>query len=58
MKRAAFREIEKMFPDRVLDYELIENPEDFNQFIEIHRKAEEVTAELNSKLKKIEKIIE
>jgi Leucine-rich repeat (LRR) protein len=58
MKRAAFGEIEKMFPDRMLDYELIENPEDLKQLIEAHCKFLEAEAELDSTLKNFEKVIE
>jgi hypothetical protein len=58
LKRVAFREIENMFPGRVLDYQLIRKPEDFNQLIEVHRKFQQVQAELDLKLKKIEKMIE
>jgi hypothetical protein len=58
MKRVAFREIEKMFPGRVLDYQLIGNPDDLKHLIKVHRKFQEFEAELDSKLKKIEKMID
>jgi Leucine-rich repeat (LRR) protein len=58
MKRAAFRQIEKMFPERMLEYELLGKPEDLRQLIEIHRKAQKVNAELDATLKKFEKVIE
>jgi BTB/POZ domain len=58
IKRAAFEEIEKMFPERVLDYNLIDKPEDLDELIEAHHKAQEFQTKLDSKLKKFEKMIE
>jgi Leucine-rich repeat (LRR) protein len=58
LKRAAFISIKQMFPNRKLDYELLQQPGGLQQLIEVHRKFQEVEAELDSTLMKFEKVDE
>jgi BTB/POZ domain len=57
LKRAAFEQIQKMFPDEDLDESEMEKltPEELKKIIDAHRKLQEAQAEMGSKLKKIKR---
>jgi predicted urease superfamily metal-dependent hydrolase len=57
MKRAAFKTIQKMFPNDELEESLMEGlkPAELKELIDAHHKFQEAKPEMDSKLKMIKK---